>query len=272
LIFQKDLKLINTSMMKKFAIFAFSISFLLQVNCIESNASDEPKHPIQMKWSFDGMTGKFDKQSIQRGFKVHKEVCSVCHSIKRVAFRNLMEIGFSEEEIKTLASEYELKDGPNDEGEMFERPARLSDIIPGPYPNEKAARAANNGAYPLDLSLIIKARHDGANYVYSLLTGYSNPPSGFELGENMYYNPYFMAGGDQLAMTPPLHTEGQVEFDDGTKATVDQMAKDIVNFLQWVAEPEMQESKSLGIKVLIFLSFFTILFYIAKKRIWKRIE
>jgi ubiquinol-cytochrome c reductase cytochrome c1 subunit len=259
-------------MMKKFAIFAFSISLLLQVNCIESNASDEPKHPIQMKWSFDGMTGKFDKQSIQRGFKVHKEVCSVCHSIKRVAFRNLMEIGFSEEEIKALASEYEVKDGPNDEGEMFERPARLSDIIPGPYPNEKAARAANNGAYPLDLSLIIKARHDGANYVYSLLTGYSNPPSGFELGENMYYNPYFMAGGDQLAMTPPLHTEGQVEFDDGTKATVDQMAKDIVNFLQWVAEPEMQESKSLGIKVLIFLSFFTILFYIAKKRIWKRIE
>ncbi len=258
--------------MKKFAIFAFSIGLLLQANYIESNASDEPKRPVQMKWSFDGMTGKFDKQSIQRGFKVYKEVCSACHSIKRVAFRNLMEIGFSEEEIKALASEYEVKDGPNDEGEMFERPARLSDIIPGPYPNEKAARAANNGAYPLDLSLIIKARHDGANYVYSLLTGYSNPPSGFELGENMYYNPYFMAGGDQLAMTPPLHTEGQVEFDDGTKATVDQMAKDIVNFLQWVAEPEMQESKSLGIKVLIFLSFFTILFYIAKKRIWKRIE
>jgi ubiquinol-cytochrome c reductase cytochrome c1 subunit len=258
--------------MKKLIIPFFSLIFLLQINYIQLNASDEPKHPMQMKWSFDGMTGKFDKQSIQRGFKVYKEVCSACHSIKRVAFRNLMEIGFSQDEVKALASEYEVKDGPDEEGEMFERPARLADIIPGPYPNEKAARAANNGAYPLDLSLIIKARHDGANYVYSLLTGYSNPPSDFELGENMYYNPYFAAGGDQLAMTPPLHTEGQVEFDDGTKATVDQMSNDVVNFLQWVAEPEMQESKSLGIKVLIFLVFFTILFYIAKKRIWKRIE
>ena len=258
--------------MKKLIIPFFSLIFLLQMNCIKADAADEPKHPIQMKWSFDGMTGKFDKQSIQRGFKVYKEVCSACHSIKRVAFRNLMEIGFSEDEVKALASEYEVKDGPDEEGEMFERPARLADIIPGPYPNEKAARAANNGAYPLDLSLIIKARHDGANYVYSLLTGYSKPPLNFELGENMYYNPYFAAGGDQLAMTPPLHTEGQVEFDDGTKATVDQMSNDVVNFLQWVAEPEMQESKSLGIKVLIFLIFFTVLFYIAKKRIWKRIE
>jgi ubiquinol-cytochrome c reductase cytochrome c1 subunit len=258
--------------MKKLIIPFFSLIFLLQINYIQLNASDEPTHPMQMKWSFDGMTGKFDKQSIQRGFKVYKEVCSACHSIKRVAFRNLMEFGFSEDEGKALASEYEVKDGPNEEVEMFERPARLADIIPGPYPNEIAARAANNGAYPLYLSLIIKARHEGANYVYSLLTGYSNPPSDFELGENMYYNPYFAAGGDQLAMTSPLHTEGQVEFDDGTKATVNQMSNDVVNFLQWIAEPEMQESKSLGIKVLIFLVFFTILFYIAKKRIWKRIE
>lgn len=255
--------------MKKLSVF---FAILLKLGVLSIEASDEPKPPKQMNWSFNGMTGKFDRQSIQRGFKVYKEVCSACHAVKRLAFRNLMEIGFSEDEVKALASEYEVKDGPNDEGEMFDRPARLSDIIPAPYPNEKAARAVNNGAYPLDLSLIIKARHDGANYVYSLLTGYTNPPKNFELGENMYYNPYFAAGGDQLAMTPPLHTAGQVEFNDGTKATVDQMSKDVVNFLQWVAEPEMEDSKSLGIKVLIFLLIFTILFYIAKKRIWQRIK
>ena len=255
--------------MKKLSVL---FAILLKFGVLNIKASDEPKIPKQMSWSFNGVTGKFDRQSIQRGFKVYKEVCSACHSVKRLAFRNLMEIGFSEDEVKALASEYEVKDGPNDEGEMFDRPARLTDIIPGPYPNEKAARAANNGAYPPDLSLIIKARHDGANYVYSLLTGYSTPPKDFELGENMYYNPYFAAGGNQLAMTAPLHTTGQVEFNDDTKASVDQMSKDVVSFLQWVAEPEMEDSKSLGIKVIIFLLIFTVLFYIAKKRIWQRIK
>jgi ubiquinol-cytochrome c reductase cytochrome c1 subunit len=255
--------------MKKLSVF---FVILLKFGVLNIKASDEPKIPKQMNWSFNGVTGKFDRQSIQRGFKVYKEVCSACHSVKRLAFRNLMEIGFSEDEVKALASEYEVKDGPNDEGEMFDRPARLIDIIPGPYPNEKAARAANNGAYPPNLSLIIKARHDGANYVYSLLTGYSTPLKDFELGENMYYNPYFAAGGNQLAMTPPLHTTGQVEFNDDTKASVDQMSKDVVSFLQWVAEPEMEDSKSLGIKVIIFLLIFTVLFYIAKKRIWQRIK
>ena len=255
--------------MKKLSVF---FAILLKFGVLNIKASDEPKIPKQMSWSFNGVTGKFDRQSIQRGFKVYKEVCSACHSVKRLAFRNLMEIGFSEDEVKALASEYEVKDGPNEEGEMFDRSARLTDMIPGPYPNEKAARAANNGAYPLDLSLIIKARHDGANYVYSLLTGYSTPPKNFELGENMYYNPYFSAGGNQLAMTPPLHTADQVEFNDNTKASIDQMSKDVVNFLQWVAEPEMEDSKSLGIKVIIFLLIFTVLFYIAKKRIWQRIK
>ena len=255
--------------MKKFSVFFI---ILLKFGILNIKASDEPKPPKQINWLFNGVTGKFDRQSIQRGFKVYKEVCSACHSVKRLAFRNLMEIGFSEDEVKALASEYEVKDGPNEEGEMFDRSARLTDMISGPYPNEKAARAANNGAYPLDLSLIIKARHDGANYVYSLLTGYSTPPKNFELGENMYYNPYFAAGGNQLAMTPPLHTADQVEFNDNTKASIDQMSKDVVNFLQWVAEPEMEDSKSLGIKVIIFLLIFTVLFYIAKKRIWQRIK
>lgn len=256
--------------MKKTFVLLVCVVVVLAMPLVYS--SDKPKHPEQMDWSFNGMTGKFDRQSIQRGFKVYKEVCSACHSVKRLAFRNLAEIGFGEGEIKSLAAEYSVKDGPNDDGEMFDRPANPSDYIPGPYANEKAARAANNGAYPPDLSLIIKSRHDGANYVHSLLTGYVEPPAGFNVGENMYYNPYFAAGGDQLAMTPPLTTEGQVEYSDGTKATVDQMARDVVNFLQWVAEPEMEESKSLGVKVLIFLFIFTTLFYIAMRRIWKKIK
>ncbi|WPX96904.1 cytochrome c1 [Candidatus Bandiella euplotis] len=256
--------------MKKILALLFVCLIALIVH--QAHSSDEANPPKKMQWSFSGVTGKFDRQSIQRGFKVYKEVCSACHSVKRIAFRNLSEIGFNEDEIKSLASEYTVKDGPNDEGEMFDRPATPSDYIPGPYANEKAARASNNGAYPPDLSLITKARPDGENYVYSLLTGYTTPPSGFNLGENMYYNPYFIAGGDQLAMPPPLTTEGQVEYDDGTKSTIDAMAKDVTNFLQWTAEPEMEESKSLGIKVLIFLSIFTVLFYIAMKRIWKKVK
>lgn len=236
------------------------------------HANEDVLEPKKEKWPFDGMVGKFDRQAIQRGFKVYKEVCSACHSVHRIAFRNLAEIGFSEAEIKSLAAEYNISDGPNDEGDMFERPGRSSDHIPGPYSNEKAARASNNGAYPPDLSLIIKARVDGPNYVYSLLTGYHTPPAEFIVGENMHYNPYFAAGGKQLAMTPPLTADGQVSYSDGTISTVDQMARDVVNFLQWVAEPEMEKRKNLGISVMIFSIIFTVLFYLAKRKIWKRLD
>ncbi|MFQ3306860.1 MAG: ubiquinol-cytochrome c reductase cytochrome c1 subunit [Candidatus Midichloriaceae bacterium] len=260
-------------MRKNFIFFIFILSFIsfFQV-CDIAYSSDHPKKPKELEWNFNGMTGKFDKQSIQRGFQVYKEVCSACHAIKRISFRNLLDIGFSEKELKSLSSQYEIKDGPNNEGEMYDRKAKINDGIPGPFANEQAARASNNGAYPLDLSLITKARHDGANYVYSLLTGYEKPPSNIHLPENMYYNEYFSAGGNQLAMTPPIHTEGQVEYSDGTKATVDQMAKDVVNFLQWTAEPEMEESKSLGVKVMIFFVIFIAIFYIAMKRTWKNIK
>lgn len=235
--------------------------------------ADESQLPIKtVKWPFDGVTGKFDYQSIQRGFKVYREVCSACHSLERVAFRNLMQIGFSEMEVKTIANDYQVPDGPNDEGEMYERNAKPADHIPGPYSNEKAARAANNGSYPPDLSLIIKARANGADYVYSLLTGFSDPPPGFVVGENMHYNPYFAGGGSQLAMAPPLVSDGQVEYTDGTTSTIDQMSKDVVNFLQWAAEPEMNQRKSLGISVLIFISIFTVLFYFAMRRIWKNVK
>ncbi len=249
-----------------------ALFFVIFAPASMADDSLEPKQPKQVDWQFDGPFGTFDRESIQRGFKVYKEVCSACHSLKRVAFRSLAEIGFSEEEIKSLAASYSVKDGPNDEGEMFERPGRPSDYIVGPYANDNAARAANNGALPPDLSLIIKARKHGADYVYSLLTGYETPPPGVQLGENMYYNPYFSAGGSQLAMTPPLTQAGQVAYIDGVTPSIDQMARDVVNFLQWAAEPEMEERKSLGVKVIIFMLVFTGLFYLAYKRIWRNVK
>jgi ubiquinol-cytochrome c reductase cytochrome c1 subunit len=236
-------------------------------------ATEDHKPFKKVDWSFEGVFGNFDRQAIQRGFKVYKEVCSVCHSLKRVAFRNLSEIGFSEEEVKAIAAGYTVQDGPNDEGEMFERPGKPSDYFPSPYANDKAARAAsNNGALPPDQSLIVKAREDGANYIYSLLTGYETPPADFQLGENMHYNPYYASGGSQFSMIPPLLKDDQVEYVDGTKATVDQMAKDVVNFLQWASEPEMEQRKGLGFKVLIFMAIFTLVFYFAKKSIWNRVK
>jgi ubiquinol-cytochrome c reductase cytochrome c1 subunit len=237
-----------------------------------ASAADDVEHPKQEEWSFDGALGKFDRASIQRGYKVYKEVCAACHSVKRVAFRNLQEIGFSEAEVKAIAASYSVVDGPNDEGEMFERPGKPFDYLPEPYPNEQAARAANNNALPPDLSLIVKARHDGANYVYSLLTGYQEPPEDFKMIEGLYYNPYFAGGGKQFAMTSPLTSAGLVEYDDGTEATIDQMARDVVNFLQWAAEPEMEGRKALGMKSMLFMVLFTGLFIVAKRRVWKRVK
>jgi len=229
-------------------------------------ASGEQKHPKQIDWAFDGVFGKFDKPSIQRGLQVYREVCAACHGLNRVAFRSLDGIGFSEAEAKTMAAEYTVTDGPNDDGEMFERPGRASDKFPSPYPNEKAARAAQNGAYPPDLSLIIKARPDGANYTHSLLTGYHEAPEGTTVPEGMHYNPYFV--GHMIAMPAPL-MEGAVTYQDGTEASVEQMSHDVVNFLQWAAEPEMEVRKHMGVRVILFLIVMTGFFYAAKKRIWK---
>lgn len=255
-------------------LFAFSTALLLVFYISNAAyAQDDIKTPKQTEWPFDGPFGKFDRVAIQRGFQVYKEVCSACHSLKRVAFRNLEEVGFSTEEVKAIASEYSVADGPDDEGEMFERPGKPSDYFPPPYPNEKAARAANNNnALPPDLSLIVKARHDGASYIYSLLTGYEDPPSYFNLGENMYYNPYFSGGGMQFSMIPPLTETGLVSYQDNTESTIEQMAYDVVNFLQWAAEPEMEKRKGLGAKTLVFLAVFTILFYLLKNKLWKRVK
>lgn len=236
-------------------------------------SANEGAHPLkQVKWPFQGMTGTVDRVSAQRGFQVYKEVCSGCHSMHLVSYRNLQALGFSEDEVKAIAAEYTMTDGPNDLGEMYERPGRPSDRFASPFPNEKAARASNNGAYPPDLSLIIKARPEGPNYTYSLLTGYIGEdamPKGMKMMPGMHYNPYFP--GEQIAMPPPL-TNGQVEYQDGTVSTVDQMAYDVVNFLQWAAEPEMEHRKEMGLKVIFFLTVFTGLFIVAKRRIWKRIK
>lgn len=235
-----------------------------------AHAAGDVHPPKQIQWSFDGITGTVDRQSAQRGLQVYKEVCAACHGLKRVAFRNLADLGFSEGQVKAFAAEYEVTDGPNDEGDMFERPGRPSDYFPSPFPNEQAARASNNGAYPPDLSLIVKARPNGANYTYSLLTGYAETmPEDMVLGGGMSYNPYFP--GKQIAMIAPL-MEGAVDYVDGTPATVDQMSRDVVNFLQWTAEPEMEQRKAMGIKVLLYMLVFTVFFYFAKNRVWARVK
>jgi ubiquinol-cytochrome c reductase cytochrome c1 subunit len=240
----------------------------LVITPLTAYAAGDGKHPKDIQWSFDGAMGRVDKQSAQRGFQVYKEVCAACHSLKRIAFRNLTDIGFSPEEVKTIAAEYSVVDGPDDVGDMFDRPARPSDRFPSPFPNEKAAAAANGGAYPPDLSLIVKARMNGADYIHSLLTGYEAAPADFKLPAGKHYNPYFSGGA--ISMAPPL-SDGLVTYLDGTEATTEQMSKDLVNFLQWTAEPEMEHRKQMGVKALLFLAVFTILFWVAKRRIWARI-
>lgn len=244
-----------------------SILLASPIGVFASSSDQEP--PKKLVWPFDGALGKFDRQSIQRGFQVYKDVCASCHSMNLLSYRNLQEIGFSEAEVKAIAAEKNVKDGPDDSGDMFDRPAKPSDRFVAPFANEQAARAGNGGALPPDLSLIIKARPDGANYVYSLLAGYTEAPAGFHLSDGMNYNPYFT--GKQIAMPAPL-TDGRVEYQDGTKATVDQMSRDVVTFLQWAAEPEMEQRKRMGIKVMLFMTIFTILFFIAKKRVWADVE
>ncbi|NBX02964.1 MAG: cytochrome c1 [Alphaproteobacteria bacterium] len=255
--------------MKKSSLFIAVSLVTLSLAAGAVASSSGQKAPKQVQWAFDGVFGRVDKQSAQRGLQVYKEVCAACHGLKRVAFRNLTEIGFSEAEVKALAATYQIKDGPNDDGDMFERAGVASDYFPSPYANDNAAKAVQNGAVPPDLSLIIKARPDGANYLFSLLTGYEAAPADAHLAAGQHYNPYF-AGG-VLAMPAPL-SDGQVEYSDGTKATTEQMAKDVVNFLQWAAEPEMEARKQTGLKVMLFLFVFTAFAYIAKRNIWRKLH
>ena len=239
-------------------IFSSSLSY---------GAGEKLDYP-KLDWSFLGLTGTFDRASQQRGLQVYKEVCSGCHGLRLLAYRNLKAIGYNDDEIKAFASENSVNSF-NDDGEVVEREARASDKFVSPYPNEQAARAANGGAYPPDLSLIIKARSDGANYLHALLTGYVDAPAEQKVPDGMYFNKYYP--GKLIGMPQPLYEDG-VEYADGTKATPDQMAKDVTAFLAWASEPEMEDRKRLGISVILFLLVLTILSYLAMKQIWAPIK
>ncbi|MCB1420346.1 MAG: cytochrome c1 [Notoacmeibacter sp.] len=259
----------------------------------EAHSAAEPTHfpihePEQQSWSFAGPFGTYDKGQLQRGLKVYKEVCSACHSMHRVAFRDLHELGYSEEQVKAFAAEYEVEDGPNDDGEMFTRKAIPSDYFPSPFPNEQAAAAANNGAAPPDFSLIAKARavhrgfprfvfdvftmyaENGPDYIHALLTGYDEePPAGMEIAEGTHYNPYFIAG-KSLSMAKPID-DGQVTYDDGSPETLDQYARDVSAFLMWAAEPKLEARKKTGFRVIAFLLLFGGLLYLAKRKVWANV-
>lgn len=232
-------------------------------------ALEKPEVPDRA-WSWNGPFGTFDRAELQRGLQVYTEVCASCHSLRLLAYRNLSALGYGEEEIKAYASNYEVQDGPDDQGEMFLRAAVPSDKFVPPFANEQAARVANNGAYPPDLSVITKARKNGANYLFGLLTGYQDePPEGVELADGMYYNKVFP--GHQIAMAPPLF-EGGVEYADGTEATVERMAADITAFLAWSAEPELEERKALGIWVMVVLVILFGMVVAVKHRVWSDVK
>ena len=227
---------------------------------------------LKVKWSFKGLTGKFDRASLQRGFQVYNEVCSSCHSMQYLSYRNLGEPGgpeFSEAEVKLIAASIEIDDGPDSQGEMFTRPGRPSDKFKSPYPNVNASIAANGGAYPPDMSVLVKARPGGSNYIYSVLMGYEEPPTGMVLDDGVYYNKYMI--GNKIKMSAPL-SEDIVEYTDGTEASIDQMAKDVTTFLSWAAEPELEDRHKTGVKVMIYLILLTILVYLSMKKIWSRID
>jgi ubiquinol-cytochrome c reductase cytochrome c1 subunit len=252
--------------MKKLA-FAL-LGLVLLAPAAEAQEAAMPPLPRE-SWSFDGPFGTFDRAALQRGFQVYQEVCSNCHSLSLVSYRDLAALGYNEDQIKNIASQKQVTDGPNDQGEMFQRPARPSDRFVPAFPNDQANRAAHNGALPPDQSLIVKAREGGPDYIYGILTGYKDAPADDKVPDGMYYNVYFP--GHHIAMPPPL-TDDVVSYGDGTKATVQQEAHDIVTFLTWAAEPRLEERKKTGAKVIIFLLVMTGVLYAAKRKIWAEIH
>jgi ubiquinol-cytochrome c reductase cytochrome c1 subunit len=248
------------------------------------------EEPELERWSFAGPFGRFDTAQLQRGYQVYKEVCSNCHSMKYLAFRNLSDKGgpaFTEDQVKSLAATFQVSDGPNESGDMFERPGKPSDHFPSPFPNTEAAAAANGGAAPPDLSLMAKARgvergllwglvdfftqyqEGGPDYIHALLTGFRDPPPGVTVPEGTYYNPHFLAAAS-LKMPPPL-SDNQVAYTDGSPETVDQYSRDVAAFLMWAAEPTLDQRKRMGFEVFIFLLVFAGLMYLTKKRVWANV-
>ena len=252
-----------------FKIFSLTILFTA---CFSTSYSAEKVEYLKTDWSFKGLFGKFDRGALQRGYQVYTEVCSSCHSMKYLSYRNLAEKGgpeFTEAQAKAIAASFEVTDGPNADGEMFTRPGKLSDKFVMPYENVKAAQAANGGAYPPDMSVLVKARGGGANYIYSLLQGYEDPPLGITLDEGVHYNKYMY--GNKIKMSNPL-SGGLVEYSDGTNASVEQMSKDVTTFLMWTAEPHLEARHKMGFKAIVYLIILTILVYFSMKRIWSRVE
>ena len=260
---KKFSNLCNILLICFFVLISFNSNLLAE----ESNIT-----LLKNKWTFKGMFGKFDRGELRRGYQVYNEVCSGCHSIQFLSYRNLSEEGgpeFSLEDAKNIAASFEVLDGPNDDGEMYTRPGRLSDAFVKPYPNVKAAQAANGGAYPPDMSVLVKARKGGADYIYSILLGYDEPPTNFELEDGVYYNKYMQ--GNKIKM-PNVLSDGIVIYADGTEATVQQMANDISSFLTWASEPSLEARHRIGFKVLLYLIILAIFVNFSMKKIWLRIE
>lgn len=242
---------------------------MLLTNSLSLHASDDLQHATHYHWPTDGILGGFDSKSLRRGYEVYRQVCSTCHSMNLINYRNLVGVSHSEDQAVALAKSVEIKDGPNDAGLFFDRPRKLSDPFPSPYDNEEAARSANGGALPPDLSLITKAREGGADYVFSLLTGYAEPPEGVTLRDGLHYNPYFPGGA--ISMAPPLMNEG-VEYEDGTEASVSQQAKDVAHFLTWTAEPELDARKKMGFESMVVLGSLVLMTGYHKRFRWNTIK
>lgn len=277
---------------KTIALAALGLAFI----AVPAMAASSQAEPKDVHWSFEGPFGKFDQAQVQRGYKVYREVCSSCHSMNLMSFRNLGQKGgpFYDEKyknpndnpyVKAIAKDYQVNDIDSETGDVVQRPGTSADKFPNPFPNEPAARASNGGALPPDLSTMAKARELGPRYIYSLLTGYEEAPAGLTLPAGKHYNPYFpgdLSGGwtgpadkvpegGAIGMPPPLVAD-KVTFDDGTKATLEQEAKDVVAFLTWASEPKMEERKSFGLAAMIYLLIFTGLLYASYKRIWRNVS
>ncbi|MDG2527709.1 cytochrome c1 [Caulobacter endophyticus] len=280
-------------MLRKLSVIAAVAGLMASFAAAPALAAGHPLEPEKIHWSFNGPFGKFDQAQLQRGYKVYREVCSSCHSMKLVSFRNLGDKGgpFYNEKypnsndnpwVKAIAKEFEVADIDSETGDAIKRPATSADRFPSPFPNEAAARASNGGAFPPDMSLLAKARTGGPDYIHAIVTGYKNPPAGLKVGPGQHYNPYmpgdlaaYWSGdhahvppGGFIAMAPPLTLNG-VTFDDGTKATVDQQARDVSAFLMWAAEPKLEERKQTGFAVMIYLILFAGLLYASYRKVWK---
>jgi len=250
--------------MARYTAVSVALAALLTLAPAVRAADENPPLPHQ-QWSFDGVFGTYDRPAMQRGFQVYKQVCSACHPVNHLRFGDLAALGYTPSELKVVAATDQVTDGPTDQGQMYQRSGRPSDPIPGPFPNDKAARAANGGALPPDLSLIVNAREGGADYVFSILNGFKPPPAGFQVPPGRYYNEYFP--GHLIAMPPPL-SDGVVTYADGTKATVPQMAHDVATFLAWASQPNLEIRHRTGARVFLFLIVAVGVFYAAKRKIW----